>query len=138
MPLSIVMPKPKRNRFPFLDSIYCYQYYISFGETCEDACAWVNKQEKNTGTNLLTAPPFNKHRRGHTIINTNTCVTLIWFRDLRPRIATIAHEAEHAVFYCLRSIGMKHKDSSDEAYAYLLGWLVGGIEYAMKRKKKEK
>ena len=36
----------------------------------------------------------------------------------------VAHEAFHAVHYLLDTVGMKLTDESQEAYAYLLDWVV--------------
>lgn len=38
---------------------------------------------------------------------------------------TIAHELDHAMTLLMRDIGMKETEDSEEAYAYLIGWLHG-------------
>jgi hypothetical protein len=38
---------------------------------------------------------------------------------------TIAHELDHVTHLLLRDIGLSESDDSEEAYAYLTGWLHG-------------
>ncbi len=48
-------------------------------------------------------------------------------------LGTIAHEVFHIVDYILQGIGMKHKlYTSDEAYAYLIGYLMEEITRKLK------
>lgn len=46
----------------------------------------------------------------------------IAFCHNKPPIDTLAHEAFHYTHRLLGDLGMKHTQSSDEAYAYFLGW----------------
>ena len=57
--------------------------------------------------------------------------TLIWVRKLPESVGdygNLIHEIEHCTFEILNSRGIKHSDDSDEAFAYLLGWLYEEIE----------
>lgn len=51
----------------------------------------------------------------------------IWFRDLDPTAGTIAHEALHATKHILEKSGIYLTDETEEAYCYLLGWVVRKI-----------
>lgn len=48
---------------------------------------------------------------------------IIYYR--KPSPTTIAHECFHVVFDLLQQRGLVLTNSSDEAYAYLIGYLVG-------------
>lgn len=49
---------------------------------------------------------------------------LVIFTNSGIRPNTIAHEAFHIVCLVAKHIGIQLNDSSEEAYAYLLDWLV--------------
>jgi hypothetical protein len=53
-------------------------------------------------------------------------VTAIWLPPTASA-AVIAHEAFHAAAYMLHRAGLTLSDASEEAFAYLLEWLVRGI-----------
>lgn len=51
----------------------------------------------------------------------------IWF-DGKPGADIVAHEALHAICHLMQSRGMEPMNpQNDEAYCYLLQWLVSGI-----------
>ena len=55
----------------------------------------------------------------------------IWFNHIPKTIfdySCLAHEVEHCVFHILDSIGVEHTMESDEAYAYLTGYIFGNID----------
>ena len=72
----------------------------------------------------------------------NDTYHLIW-QECTPETileySTLVHEIEHAVFYILDSRGLKHTEESDEAYAYLFGFLFCEIDNYIvdEREKKE-
>ena len=41
---------------------------------------------------------------------------------------SLVHEISHATFYLLQSRGLRHSEDSDEAYAYLMGFLFSEID----------
>lgn len=57
-----------------------------------------------------------------------------WFdNESVSSISLLCHELEHAVYFLLSDVvSMPHKDASDEAYAYLSGWLAGEILHRLK------
>ena len=50
-------------------------------------------------------------------------------------VPTLAHEVLHAVSYCLRSKGLQLSAETDEAYAYVMGFIMGEILKQWKVKK---
>lgn len=59
-----------------------------------------------------------------TLLKGNQVV--LWVNELRHDL--IAHEAFHAVEFILDNVGVKHDiETSSEAYAYLLGFLIQAI-----------
>lgn len=53
-------------------------------------------------------------------------VIAIWI-NAHAGSSTIAHEAFHAAFYVLNYAGLGLSESSEEAWAYYIGWLVRGM-----------
>ena len=56
---------------------------------------------------------------------------LIWLSDVPTTIgkySDLVHEIEHATFYLLKSRGLQHTEESDEAYAYLSGYIFEQID----------
>lgn len=47
-----------------------------------------------------------------------------FYFDDEDTIATLVHELSHAVMYTFDRIGMPHNSDTDEAYSYLLGFLM--------------
>jgi len=56
---------------------------------------------------------------------------LIWLQEIPTTVgkySDLVHEIEHATFYLLKSRGLQHTEESDEAYAYLSGYIFGEID----------
>lgn len=65
--------------------------------------------------------------------NKTSCpYSMIIFKD-RPSMPTIAHEAAHSAFDLLENIGISHKGSTDEVYAYTIGYITGCITTAINK-----
>lgn len=47
-------------------------------------------------------------------------------KEITPRLAT--HEALHATSYMLNQLGIELTNSSEEAWAYLIGWIASCID----------
>ena len=50
-------------------------------------------------------------------------------------LATLQHEIFHAVTFIMDAVGMKLSDDSDEAYAYLIGYITEMVYTKLKIKK---
>jgi len=93
----------------------CKKAIIADGETELIAQQWASGKDEYEGS-------FSVEDDGYT---------LIWVRKLPESVGdygSLIHEIEHCTFEILNSRGVKHSDDSDEAYAYLLGWLYEEIE----------
>lgn len=56
---------------------------------------------------------------------------LIWQQEIPTTVgkySDLVHEIEHATFYLLKSRGLQHTEESDEAYAYLSGYIFEQID----------
>lgn len=63
--------------------------------------------------------------------NEEVNISLLWLPKLPITImeyGTLVHEIEHYVFYLFDHIGMEHTEASDEAYAYMLGYIFREID----------
>ena len=66
---------------------------------------------------------------------------LIWLSDVPTTIgkySDLVHEIEHATFYLLKSRGLQHTEESDEAYAYLSGYIFEQIDSLIAELREEK
>lgn len=62
-------------------------------------------------------------------------IALVWSSDITHGV--IAHEVSHAVFHILDERGLSHTSESDEAYAYLVGWITNLVYRVLKENKLE-
>jgi hypothetical protein len=65
---------------------------------------------------------------------------LFWMPDVPKDIfdlSTFVHEIEHGTFYILDYVGVKHDMNSDEAFAYLSGYIFGEIYKIVDKIKKQ-
>ena len=67
---------------------------------------------------------FENTEVGKTIMFTSG-QTCIWFKE--TTYSTISHEIFHAIDFLMRRIGCKLTPSSDDAYAYLIGYITTEI-----------
>ena len=66
---------------------------------------------------------------------------LIWLQDVPTTVgkySDLVHEIEHATFYLLKSRGLQHTEESDEAYAYLSGYIFEQIDNLIAELREEK
>lgn len=61
---------------------------------------------------------------GRASCSCNGSHVVLRFDEKRPPVDIIAHEALHATIGIMEHTGIKLDDSSDEAYTYLLGYIV--------------
>lgn len=93
----------------------CKKAMIADGESELVAQQWIQGKEEYDGSFSVEADGY----------------TLLWVKRLPESISdygSLIHEIEHCTFEILNSRGIKHTDDSDEAFAYLLGWLYEVIE----------
>jgi hypothetical protein len=62
---------------------------------------------------------------GGALLEWPMCVIML--RDDYVDFTTIGHELEHVVSKILRKVGMVECDESEEAYAYLSGWVLNWV-----------
>lgn len=55
-------------------------------------------------------------------------IAVIWLRKGKAKAGELAHEAFHAAHWILQSKGLWLTDSSEEAYAYLIQFIVKSIK----------
>ena len=53
-------------------------------------------------------------------------VGIVFYRDITAKL--VAHEGFHAAHFMMNYIDLPLDDSSDEAWAYLIGWIAECIE----------
>jgi hypothetical protein len=106
--------------------IYGTELVVSIGQTDDeifDECKkrWEWDEYRDTvisavsGQNLATFSSSPK-------------MLIIRFKERNPKDGLIAHESFHAVFRILNSIGLNPSYETEEAYAYLLDYIVNKIK----------
>lgn len=68
----------------------------------------------------------NSKRLGHFYALKEFKNGVFWFKDKRD-LKTIAHECFHATYHIMEHIDVPLNDSTEEMFAYYLGWLIGEV-----------
>ncbi len=123
------------NKFVYVN-IELYSHYVCFSINQTDAQflqsmhshKLVNKKDKNVVDILLD--PFKENvsttSSGICVKYPGGGIVIRTFRDLvTPEgLGTISHEIYHAAMYILDCKGMSPNEHTEEAYAYLIGFLT--------------
>ncbi len=108
--------------FQFYSDVYLVDIYVCFGErkrlhkalksvAAHDEVEWEKGIEGNSGC-------FRMYGGGQAVI---------WVEELptTPKVISyLAHEIFHCATQILSRAGLSHGEESEEAYAYLIGWLT--------------
>jgi hypothetical protein len=106
--------------------IYCTEIVVSIGQTDDeifDECKknWESEKYEDVVISAVSC---------QTLANCsyNSKMLMIRFKEKKPKDGLIAHEAFHAAFRILNSIGINPSYETEEAYAYLLDYIVNKIK----------
>lgn len=105
-----------------------YGYFFGSIEECADAMR-DQKVEEHIIKDWVDHVNFTRYN-GIFTYNEEANISLLWLPKLPITIieyGTLVHEIEHYVFYLFDHIGMEHTEASDEAYAYMLGYVFREI-----------
>lgn len=134
-------PVAKKNKhskiFSFWSGIYPIKYVVAFKSSNGDVIKYLHK-EFGVDVDLKDLPDGENSFDGWCGELKDTGIILLLFNKCKKdttTISMISHEALHAVIQTMDYIGMELDDSSDEAYTYLLGFIVGNIYYNYFEKK---
>ena len=106
--------------------VYPFDVMVSIGESDEE----VRKQLENRGINVSqTDFTHSSQQSGRTAIFSENVVLLRIYNSQKSAMwhGVLAHEIFHASEFVLERIGMRLTLDSDEAYAYLIGYLTEKI-----------
>lgn len=121
--------KSKGSNFIIPLVVYPFDVMISIGETNED----IDKRFKkyNLTAEDISLATFTSHTvQGRTVMfsSNQTLIRLRNFPKSPVDYGNLQHEIFHAVTFVMDRIGMVLKvEESDEAYAYLIGYLTREI-----------
>ena len=68
---------------------------------------------------------------GMYLHNEKENISILWMDSVPDTVfayGTLVHEVEHYIFYLFKRIGMEHTEASDEAYAYMMGYIFRCID----------
>lgn len=100
--------------------IYNSTITVVVGEDYDEFLAFLKKQK------LRWASRYELGSKADAVTNNTKTGIIIRFKD-NPPAGTIAHEAFHSVFMILHDAGLAVSDDSQEAYAYLIDFVVSQI-----------
>src|SRR5687768_3308735 len=106
--------------------VYPFDVMVSFGETNEEIDKILIKYGL-TSDDVSLATFTSKTVQGRTVMfaSNQTLIRLPRIPKTNREYADLAHEIFHAVSYIMHRIGMPLKiQKSDEAYAYMVGYLT--------------
>ena len=121
------MSKNRSLNFVIPLVVYPFDVMVSFGESDDVLFAKLKKKGVDiTDTNLSV---YSDTQRGRTIMfkGNQTLIRMYELRDTPHWYGNLAHEIFHAVEFIMERIGMELTIKSDEAYAYLIGYLTEEI-----------
>lgn len=106
--------------------IYCTEIVVSIGQTDDeifDECKkrWEWDKYEDTVISAVSCQSLAN-------FSFNSKMLMIRFKEKEPKDGLIAHEAFHASFRILNSIGLNPSYETEEAYAYLLDYIVNKIK----------
>ena len=107
--------------------LYCRDILFVFGDepSFRKAVRKYHTQEQTDG--IIEAADINEHSTGKTIYNQVHNAFIVWMPRLPQTAAefgTLSHEIFHAVQALMINIGASLSDDSEEAYAYLIGYIT--------------
>ena len=127
----------------YIDSDHVYQDMVSvvftddIDESIKDQCARLKISDKKLlGNNTAAACVCYVNEVSKAGKKVSATWALFDVRKINNGI--IVHECVHLAFQMLNDRGLKHKSSTDEAYAYLTQWLYNKISGFHKRYLQEK
>lgn len=109
-----------KRAFTIREPIYSADIWVSAGWPWKEAEKRINK--------LLNANNTEETESlARTLFIPGFMGCCIWFQKCRPTPCIIAHESFHATTHILKSAGVKFSANSEEAFAYLIAYLVREI-----------
>jgi hypothetical protein len=106
--------------------IYCRDVVVSIGQSNKQLFKELKHKMTKSEFDYLFSDWDDNIAKGRTIFH-DSGFTVIRLKDFSD-YGLIAHECFHAVCFIFNKIGMPLTKESDEAYAYLLQYLVNQIK----------
>ena len=116
----------------------CLWVYFGSPEECEKALRNKNVSERYIS---IFKHQCNSTVDGLYLYEEEENLSLLWLNDIPYSVADcgiLVHEIEHYVFNLFDRIGMEHTTASDEAYAYMIGYVFSEIYCIISRVNDEK
>jgi len=101
--------------------IYKTSVYFLIGESEEDVTAYVKKK---TYVHCKDGIPLNEGARARVLLHESRLSFVRLQQDDIMAIPCIAHECLHVTSFILDGVGIKYSFESEEAFAYLLEYLL--------------
>jgi len=107
--------------------LYCRDILFAFGDepSFRKALRKYHTQEETDG--IIEAADINEHSTGKTLCNEKYNAFIVWMPQLpktAAELGTLSHEIFHAAQALMINIGANLSDDSEEAYAYLIGYIT--------------
>ncbi len=121
-------------------TIYPYDIWFSIGESDANFIKALSERLPDEHLsdlkedNICFMSPECRGRTYHHLIGAQTVIRLKKKPQTAQEFGTLAHEIFHAVDFITRRIGLRLMDGSDEAYAYLIGYVTEKVMYRLAKK----
>lgn len=128
--------KNKEIFYKFRVDVYSYTILFSYNQTNDDFFNNVNDYYKNIGlAKIKNDSDINIVKKddcsGLTLFLSHNTIAIRLFnhtcKNMDYLMDTIAHESLHATLKILDDLGVVYDTNADEAYCYLLGFIVNKI-----------
>lgn len=104
--------------------VYPFDVMVSLGES--DEILFAHLKKKGVDYLDVSLDHYSDTQRGRTVMfkGNQTLIRMYELRETAEWYGNLAHEIFHAVEFIMERIGMRLTIDSDEAYAYLIGYIT--------------
>lgn len=128
--------KKRKSQFILIDfAIYPYNLLVCLEATEEETIKFLKRKFKYIlSDEEKEVIKMAKNGNGRFCRLKNGAYVMRINNDIKTArgLATLAHETFHAVHFLMNDVGITLSDESDEAYAYLTGYIIREVTERMK------
>ena len=121
----------KKRMFIVNHGTYPFNVLVCIGNKHKEIVKFIEKRKYKLSEEEKEKLWMTGEGRTVILLGGQTIIRIDIKKDFYP---TLTHEVFHAVEFLFDKIGIKHSDSSSEAWAYQIEYLMGSILEKLKRK----
>lgn len=118
--------KSAHKNFILSWELYPFDVMVSVGETTDQVLKRIRRTSYKLTDEEVEQLNMGPTHKGRTVMlrGGQTILRLTRFNGDPDSVATLAHEAFHAVEFLFARIATTHRDEGEEPWAYALEWLM--------------